>query len=64
MTTEQPEQPEQPGQPPEQDTRHWSRMFVMWVVLALAADLVIWFAWYPHMPPGDMSDSAKHQPSK
>jgi cytochrome c oxidase subunit 2 len=53
MTTEQPAQ--------QNETRHWWRMAVIWFVLALAADLVIWFAWYPHLPPGDMSDSAKHQ---
>jgi cytochrome c oxidase subunit 2 len=34
------------------------RMFAVWIVLALAADLVIWFVWYPHLPPGDMSDAA------
>ena len=54
MTTEQP--------PAGQNaTRHWWRMLAIWFVLALAADLVIWLAWYPHLPPGDMSDSAKHQ---
>jgi cytochrome c oxidase subunit II len=56
MTTAQPEQPVQ-----RSDAYHWWRMLAIWFVLALAADLVIWFAWYPHMPPGDMSDSAKHQ---
>ena len=40
---------------------HWRRMFVIWLVLALAADLLIWLAWKPHLPPGDMSDSARHQ---
>ncbi len=24
----------------------------IWIVLALAADLVIWFVWNPHLPPG------------
>ena len=43
------------------EPRHGLRLFVISFVLALAADLVIWFAWYPHMPPGRMSDSAKHQ---
>lgn len=41
--------------------RHGWRLFAIWFVLALAADLVIWFAWYPHMPPGRMTESAKHQ---
>ena len=36
-------------------------MLVIWFVLALAADLVIWFVWKPHLPPGDMSSSAQHQ---
>ncbi len=40
---------------------HAWRMFGIWLVLALAADLVIWFVWYPHLPPGRMSDAAKHQ---
>ncbi len=43
------------------EPRHWLRIFLIWLVLALAADLVTWFVWYPHMPPGDMSDSAHHQ---
>jgi cytochrome c oxidase subunit II len=41
--------------------RHGWRLFWIWLVLALAADLIIWFAWYPHMPPGRMSDSARGQ---
>ncbi len=43
------------------EPRHWLRLLVIWLVLALAADLVTWFVWYPHMPPGDMSESARHQ---
>ena len=43
------------------EPRHGLRIFLIWLVLALAADLVIWFVWYPHLPPGRMSDSAKHQ---
>jgi cytochrome c oxidase subunit 2 len=43
------------------EPRHATRIFVIWIVLALVADLLIWFLWYPHMPPGDMSSSAKHQ---
>ena len=42
-------------------TRHGWRLFSTWLVASVAACLVIWFAWYPHMPPGRMSDSAKHQ---
>jgi len=43
------------------EPRHGLRIFLIWLVLALAADLVIWFVWAPHMPPGDMTDSARHQ---
>ncbi len=43
------------------EPNHGLRILLIWVVLALAADLLIWFAWYPHMPPGDMSSSARHQ---
>jgi cytochrome c oxidase subunit II len=40
---------------------HGWRLFFIWLILSLAACLVIWFVWYPHMPPGDMSSSARHQ---
>jgi cytochrome c oxidase subunit 2 len=43
------------------NARHGWRIFGIWIVLALAADLVIWFVWKPHLPPGDMSSSAQHQ---
>jgi cytochrome c oxidase subunit 2 len=43
------------------EKRHGRRIFLIWIVLALVADLLIWFAWYPHLPPGVMSSSAKHQ---
>ena len=43
------------------ETRHGRRIFLIWIVLALIADLLIWFALYPHLPPGVMSSSAKHQ---
>jgi cytochrome c oxidase subunit 2 len=43
------------------EPRHGRRIFGIWLVLALAADLAIWFAWKPHLPPGDMSDAARHQ---
>jgi cytochrome c oxidase subunit 2 len=33
----------------------------MWIPLSVAAILVIWFVWYPHLPPGDMSDAASGQ---
>jgi cytochrome c oxidase subunit II len=43
------------------EPRHGLRIFSVWLVASVAADLLIWFALYPHMPPGDMSSSAKHQ---
>jgi cytochrome c oxidase subunit 2 len=46
---------------PAAEAPHGRRLFGIWLILALAADLVIWFAWKPHLPPGDMSDSARHQ---
>jgi cytochrome c oxidase subunit 2 len=44
---------------PEQ--RHGLRIFLIWLPAALVADLVIWFVWGPHLPPGDMSSSAASQ---
>jgi cytochrome c oxidase subunit 2 len=43
------------------DPRHGLRIVVIWLPLALAADLVIWFVWGPHLPPGTMSSSAASQ---
>jgi cytochrome c oxidase subunit II len=54
--TETPAAADAPREP-----RHGWRMFAIWFVLALAADLVIWLVWKPHLPPGDMSSSAQHQ---
>ncbi len=47
--------------PAPAEPRHGLRLFAIWIVLALAADLVIWFVWKPHLPPGAMSDAARHQ---
>jgi cytochrome c oxidase subunit 2 len=44
---------------PERNHGLW--IFVPWVILSLAADLVIWFVWYPHLPPGRMSNVAGGQ---
>ncbi|MCW2910040.1 MAG: cytochrome c oxidase subunit [Actinomycetia bacterium] len=43
------------------EPNHGLRIFLIWIVLALVADLLIWFVWYPHLPPGRMSESAEHQ---
>jgi len=47
--------------PAAAEPRHGLRLLVMWLILSLAACLLIWFVWYPHLPPGRMSSSAKHQ---
>jgi len=41
--------------------RHGLRIFLIWLPLAVIADLLIWFVWYPHMPPGRMTDQAQGQ---
>jgi cytochrome c oxidase subunit 2 len=43
------------------EPNHGLRIFLIWLPLAVAADLLIWFLWYPHFPPGRMSTSAQHQ---
>jgi cytochrome c oxidase subunit 2 len=51
--------PASAGPPPER--RHGWVIFGIWLPLSIAADLVIWFLWYPHMPPGRMSNEASGQ---
>ena len=48
-------EPQAPAaQPPAADPGHGAepnhigRIFALWLVLSVAADLIIWFAWYPH----------------
>lgn len=50
-----------PAASARKEPNHALRIFLIWIVLALAADLIIWFVWYPHLPPGDMTSSARHQ---
>jgi cytochrome c oxidase subunit 2 len=59
MGTPEAAAPSAPGAAPER--RHGWWIFGIWLPLTLAADLLIWFLWYPHFPPGTMSDQAKHQ---
>ncbi|MGO8959680.1 MAG: cytochrome c oxidase subunit II [Streptosporangiaceae bacterium] len=40
---------------------HGLRIFLIWLPIALAADLVIYLVWGPHLPPGTMSTSAASQ---
>jgi cytochrome c oxidase subunit II len=43
------------------EPNHGLRIFIPWLVLSLAADLIIWFVWYPHLPPGRMTNAAAGQ---
>jgi cytochrome c oxidase subunit 2 len=45
----------------EKETNHGLRIFLIWIVLAVVADVLIWVVWKPHMPPGEMTSSAEHQ---
>ena len=40
---------------------HGLRIFLIWLPVALAADLLLYFVYGPHMPPGTMSTSAASQ---
>jgi cytochrome c oxidase subunit 2 len=40
---------------------HGLRIFIITVVLAIVADVLIWFVLGPHIPPGRMSSSARTQ---
>jgi cytochrome c oxidase subunit 2 len=40
---------------------HGLRIFLIWLPVAVIADLVIWFVWGPHLPPGAMSSTASGQ---
>jgi cytochrome c oxidase subunit 2 len=43
------------------EPRHGLRIFLIWLPLALIADVIIIFVWGPHLPPGGMSTSARSQ---
>jgi cytochrome c oxidase subunit II len=43
------------------EPNHALRIFLIWLPIAVAADLVIWIVWGPHLPPGSMSDTAHSQ---
>src|SRR5580658_10416438 len=43
------------------DSRHGVRIFLIWLVVALAADLLIWFVLGPHLPPGNMASASGGQ---
>jgi cytochrome c oxidase subunit II len=52
---------EAPAGAGRREPNHGLRIFLIWLPVALAADLIIWFVWGPHMPPGDMADQARGQ---
>ena len=41
--------------------RHGLRIFLLWLPLAVAADLLIWLGLGPHLPPGAMASAAANQ---
>jgi len=43
------------------EPNHGLRIFLLWLPLAVAADLLLYFVYGPHMPPGTMSNSAASQ---
>jgi cytochrome c oxidase subunit II len=45
----------------EPEPNHGLRVFLIWLPIAVAADLLIWIVWGPHLPPGRMSTSAAGQ---
>jgi cytochrome c oxidase subunit II len=55
------EQPSHPAATSGHEPNHGLRIFIPWFILSLAADLIIWFVWYPHLPPGRMTDVAQGQ---
>lgn len=53
--------PDTPAANAPTEKRHGMRIFAIWLPLAVIADLLIWFVWYPHFPPGRMSSAAQGQ---
>jgi cytochrome c oxidase subunit 2 len=51
----------QPGPASSRGPNHGLRLFLLWLPVAVAADLVIYLVWGPHLPPGTMSTSAASQ---
>jgi cytochrome c oxidase subunit II len=47
--------------PAPKGPNHALRIFLIWLPIAVAAVLVIWIVWSPHLPPGNMSDTAHSQ---
>ncbi|HTX83896.1 MAG TPA: cytochrome c oxidase subunit II [Streptosporangiaceae bacterium] len=47
--------------PASRGPNHGLRIFLIWLPIAVAADLLLYFVYGPHMPPGQMSNSAASQ---
>ena len=47
--------------PARPEPRHGWRILAIWLPLALVANLLIWFVWGPHLPPGDMASASSSQ---
>jgi cytochrome c oxidase subunit 2 len=45
----------------ERNGSHGVRIFAVWLIISLAADLLIWFVLGPHLPPGDEASAANGQ---
>jgi cytochrome c oxidase subunit II len=43
------------------EPNHGLRIFVIWLVIALAADLIYWFVLGPNVPPGTLASAAQGQ---
>jgi cytochrome c oxidase subunit 2 len=43
------------------EPRHGIRIFWTWLIITVVVDVLIWFVWGPHLPPGNMSSSAASQ---
>jgi cytochrome c oxidase subunit 2 len=56
------ESPAEAGQASQRTgPNHGLRIFLIWLPIAVAADLLIWIVLSPHLPPGNMSDTAHSQ---
>jgi cytochrome c oxidase subunit II len=47
--------------PGRTEPNHGLRIFLIWLPIAVIADWLLYFVYGPHMPPGQMSNSAASQ---
>jgi cytochrome c oxidase subunit II len=43
------------------EPNHGLRIFLIWLVVSVVADWLIWAVWGPHLPPGDMATASANQ---